>query len=75
MVVVALVGVALSRSDAGLAEDDPNNFYMEREWRVPEGLAFGMDEIARIIIPREFVDQFQADVPEYAGQVTVAEEV
>src|SRR6266699_2897968 len=37
----------------GLAEDDPNNFYMEREWRVPEGLAFGLGDITRIIMPRE----------------------
>jgi hypothetical protein len=59
---------------AGLAEDDLDNFYMEREWRVPEGLAFGMDDIKRIIMPREFVHQFKADVPEYSGQITVAEE-
>jgi hypothetical protein len=46
----------------GLAEDDPDNFYMEREWRAPEGLAFGLDDIARIIMPREFADQFLDEV-------------
>ena len=58
----------------GLAENDPDNFYMEREWRVPEGLAFGLDNITRIIMPREFADQFRADVPEYSGPITIAEE-
>jgi len=58
----------------GLAEDDPDNFYMEREWRVPEGLAFGLGDITRIIMPREFADQFRADVPEYLGRITIAEE-
>ncbi len=58
----------------GLAEDDPDNFYMEREWRVPEGLAFGLDDIARIIMPRDFADQFRVAVPAYSGPITIAEE-
>jgi len=58
---------------AGLAENDPDNFYMEREWRVPEGLAFATDDIARLIMPREFVDRFRADVPQYSGPITLAE--
>jgi hypothetical protein len=58
----------------GLAEDDPDNFYMEREWRVPEGLAFGLDDIARIIMPRDFADQFRVDVSGYSGPITIAEE-
>jgi len=40
----------------------------------PEGLAFGLNDIARIIMLREFVDQLRADVPEYSGKITVAEE-
>jgi hypothetical protein len=58
----------------GLAEDDPDNFYMEREWRVPEGVAFRLKDIARVILPREFVDRFRVNLPEYSGPITVPDE-
>jgi Putative abortive phage resistance protein AbiGi, antitoxin len=58
----------------GLAGDDPSNFYMEREWRVPEGFAFRLDDIARVIVPREFADQLRSDMPDYSGPITIAEE-
>jgi len=35
--------------DASLPEDDPNNFYMEREWRLLRRLAFTSADVARII--------------------------
>jgi hypothetical protein len=57
----------------GLARDDPDNFYMEREWRVPEGFAFGLDDIARVIVPQEFADQLRSDMPDYSGLITIAE--
>ncbi len=58
----------------GLAGDDPDSFYMEREWRVPEGFACRLDDIARVIVPREFADQLRSDMPEYSGPITIAEE-
>jgi hypothetical protein len=58
----------------GLPEDDPENFYMEREWRIPDGFAFRPDDIARIIVPREFAERFSAEVPEYSGVLTIAED-
>jgi len=60
--------------NVGIAEDDPENFYMEREWRVPEGVAFRVGDIARLIMPRSFVERFRADVPAYTGTLTIAEE-
>ncbi len=57
----------------GLPEDEPDNFYMEREWRVPDGLAFRPDDIARVIMPLEFAQRFRVEVPEYSGLVTIAE--
>ena len=47
---------------------------MEREWRVPEGFAFRLDDIARVIVPREFVDQLRSEVSDYSGPITIAEE-
>jgi hypothetical protein len=58
----------------GLAGDDPENYYMEREWRVPEGFAFRLDDIARVIVPREFADQLCSDMPDYSGPIMIAEE-
>ena len=58
----------------GLPEDEPDNFYMEREWRVPDGLAFRLDDIARVIMPLEFAERFRVEEPEYSALVTIAEE-
>ena len=56
---------------AGLAEQHEDDVYMEREWRLREGLAFSMGDIARIILPRGYERQFREDVPEYAGPIEV----
>jgi hypothetical protein len=53
----------------GLPEDHPENYYMEREWRLHDGLAFRLGDIARIILPRDYREQFQVDVPDYTGEV------
>ena len=60
---------------SSLAEDDLNNFYMEREWRVPTGVGFRLEEVVRLIMPREFVTKFRKDVPDFGGELIVAEDV
>jgi hypothetical protein len=55
--------------DALKEEDDPENYYMEREWRVPRNIQFKLSDVERIIIPRKFVAAFRADVPDYNGQL------
>jgi hypothetical protein len=59
--------------DVGLADDDVRNFYMEREWRVLNGVSFQLDDIVRVLIPEVFARTFRVDVPEYFGQVTLIE--
>jgi hypothetical protein len=59
--------------DVGLPEDDPRNFYMEREWRVLNGVSFQLDDVARILIPEAFARTFRADFPEYFGQLSFVE--
>ena len=54
---------------AGLREDHDENFYMEREWRLHEGLAFGLGDVARIFLPRGYCQQFHEDIPDYTGPV------
>jgi hypothetical protein len=50
---------------AGLPEYHNENYYMEREWRLHEGLAFRLEDVVRVILPRNYVDRFRVDVPDY----------
>jgi hypothetical protein len=54
---------------AGLPEDHDENFYMEREWRLHDGLAFRLGDIARIFLPRDYCQPFQEEIPDYTGEV------
>lgn len=56
--------------DVGLADDDPKNFYMEREWRLLNCARFKLEEIVRVLLPESFARRFRADFGEYCGQLT-----
>lgn len=60
--------------NVGLADNDPDNFYMEREWRIPEGFGFRLEDIARIIVPGEFADRLRSELPAYYGPITLSED-
>ncbi len=51
----------------GLTEDHPHNYYMEREWRLHGGLAFRLEDLARIYLPQGYRKQFHEYVPDYNG--------
>ncbi len=53
----------------GLPEDHLDNYYMEREWRLHDGLAFRLEDLARIYLPQGYRKQFHEDVPDYKGAV------
>jgi|SRR5271166_952856 len=55
--------------DSSKAEDDPDNYYMEREWRIPRNIQFKLSDVERVIIPRQFAVAFRRDLPEYVGQI------
>jgi hypothetical protein len=59
--------------DSTLAEDDPNNYYMEREWRVIGNIKFALTDIERVIFPRDYASRFRKDFPDYAGEVFFAD--
>lgn len=59
--------------DGAKLEEDPDNFYMEREWRAIEAVEFTVGDVHRIIIPSTFAHRLRADVPEYVGQTTFSE--
>jgi Putative abortive phage resistance protein AbiGi, antitoxin len=56
--------------DSSLPEGDPDNYYMEREWRVLGKVEFEVGDVARIVIPSDFAQQFRDKVPEYCGQIS-----
>ena len=56
--------------DAELAEDDPENVYMEREWRTLEDVHFSTDDVTRIFLPREFARRLRSDLPDYYGAIS-----
>ena len=51
---------------------DQKNYYMEREWRVVGKVCFTLDDVSRIIIPRQYARQLRQHVPDYFGQITFA---
>jgi hypothetical protein len=51
-------------------DDDPENFYMEREWRRYGDLKFALDDVCRVYLPRSFARRLRGDLPDYYGQVT-----
>lgn len=53
-----------------LEEDHPDNYYMEREWRVLGNVQFSLEDLSRVILPEEFAKRFRADLPGYYRQVT-----
>jgi hypothetical protein len=53
-----------------LNEDDPENYYFEREWRILGNLWFEITDINRVIIPESYAKKFIKDIPEYSGQLT-----
>lgn len=55
--------------DASLGDDDDENFYMEREWRVIGAVRFTIGDVRRIIIPEEYAAPLREELPGYAGQL------
>ncbi len=55
--------------DPSLPDDDPKNFYFEREWRVIGNLDFTVTDVVRVLLPQEFSERFRDEVPRYIGQL------
>ena len=60
--------------DDSLPDKDPENYYMEREWRLLGNLKFSFDNVVRVILPQKFAQQFRNDIPDYVGQITFSDE-
>lgn len=56
--------------DPTLPEDHPDNYYMEREWRVLGDVNFNLDDIARVVVPPGYEQRLRADLPAYGGEIS-----
>ena len=56
--------------EALLPDDEEQNYYMEREWRVLENINFNLEEVNRVILPKSYSKRFHDDMPQYRGQIT-----
>jgi hypothetical protein len=56
--------------DNTTSDEDPENFYMEREWRVLGDVKFTLPDLHRIILPKLYAQRLRQDLPHYFGQVT-----
>ncbi len=54
-------------------DEDPENFYFEREWRVSRNVRFTLGDVQRIIIPPAFSRRLRNDFPRYAGEIVFAQ--
>lgn len=56
--------------DLATPEDHPDNFYMEREWRVVGSVTFQLEDLERVFLPRQYATRWRECFPHYAGQIT-----
>ena len=52
--------------DADLQDDDPENYYLEREWRKLGNLIFKPEDVSGVVVARGFEKRLQADAPSHA---------
>jgi hypothetical protein len=55
--------------DDAAGEEDPNNFYMEREWRVLGNVPFELSDVYRVILPERYAERFREDLPDYSAHL------
>jgi hypothetical protein len=56
--------------DPALEENDKDNYYYEREWRVLGNIAFAIANVTRVVLPRAYLEKFKELLPEFKGPLT-----
>ena len=59
--------------DDALSDGAPENYYMEREWRMLQHLTFSLSDVRRVILPEQYARRFRDDIPDYFGQLTFSD--
>lgn len=61
--------------DETMAEDDPDNYYMEREWRSLKSVDFTLSDIQKVYLPsQQYKDRFITEFPDYSGEFWLFDE-
>jgi hypothetical protein len=55
--------------DQRLLDEENENFYMEREWRVGRNVSFSLSEVQRIIVPWKYGRELRHDCPKFDGEI------
>lgn len=50
-------------------ENDDENYYYEREWRIVGNIEFNLCDVERIIIPKDYSKRFREDFSSYFGEI------
>lgn len=53
--------------DHTLNDEDANNYYFEREWRVVGDVDFTLDDVKRVFIPESYEVKIRQEFPNYKG--------
>jgi len=49
--------------DSTMKQDDPENYYMEREWRLIGSMRFNLSDVARVVLPMKYRGRFRTLFP------------
>jgi hypothetical protein len=63
------IGCFIKPFDPKKEETDPENYYMEREWRVLGKVEFELDDVVGVFLSKAYFGRFREDLPEYIGQI------
>jgi hypothetical protein len=55
--------------NSDLDENDPDNYYMEREWRKTENLQFQSENVKSILVAENYIERLKKDRPVYGYRV------
>lgn len=55
--------------DHSKLDDDQDNYYFEREWRIIGNLNFKISDIKTVFLPQQYAEEFRKSCPEFYGQV------
>lgn len=58
-----------------LDDDNPHNYYFEREWRATNNINFQSSDVVNIIIPEKCIKQFEIDFPELMNKVIKTDDI
>ena len=71
--LIFFVFIFMKAFDGSRLDEDPENFYMEREWRIVGNLQFTLRDVSRVLIPSAYARRFKEELPNYFGQLSFVE--